>query len=224
MVKKANGTWRPCGDYRRLNNVTKADRYPVPNIQDFTARLHGCTVFSKLDLRKGYYQVPVRAEDIPKTAIITPFRLCMPFRLKNAGQSFQRPMDRLMAGLNFVLCTWMTSSSPAWTNRCTFNISDWCWRGCMKVAFFSTWTSASSGLPCSLDFLGHRVSAGGLQPLSSHVQAIMEVPRPLDTTQLQRFLGMISFYRRFIPGTAKILLPLTEALKGGHKKQLAWGP
>jgi len=52
----------------------------------------------------------------------------------------------------------------------------------------------------------------------------MEVPHPLDTTQLQRFLGMIKFYRRFIPGTAKILLPLTEALKGGHKKQLAWGP
>jgi cleavage and polyadenylation specificity factor subunit 1 len=76
----------------------------------------------------------------------------------------------------------------------------------------------------SLEFLGHTVSAGGLQPLSSHVQAIMEVPRPLDTTQLQRFLGMINFYRRFIPGTAKILLPLTEALKGGHKKQLTWGP
>jgi hypothetical protein len=53
MVRKADGTWRPCGDYRRLNNVTKADRYPVPNIQDFTARLHGCSVFSKLDLLSG---------------------------------------------------------------------------------------------------------------------------------------------------------------------------
>ena len=75
MVRKADGTWRPCGDYRRLNNVTKADRYPVPNIQDFRARLHGSTVFRKLDLRKGYYQVPVRAEDIPKTDVITPFGL-----------------------------------------------------------------------------------------------------------------------------------------------------
>ncbi len=86
--------------------MTKADRYPVPNIQDFTARLHGCSVFSKLDLRKGYYQVPVRAEDIPKTAVITPFGLWeflrMPFGLKNAGQSFQRLMDRLMVGLDFV--------------------------------------------------------------------------------------------------------------------------
>ncbi len=89
MVKKADGTWRPRGDYRRLNNVTKTDRYPVPNIKDFTARLQGCTVFSKLDLRKGYYQVPVRAEDIPKTAVITPFGLweflLMLFGLKNAA-------------------------------------------------------------------------------------------------------------------------------------------
>jgi cleavage and polyadenylation specificity factor subunit 1 len=67
----------------------------------------------------------------------------------------------------------------------------------------------------SLDFLGHRVSASGLQPLISHVQAIKEVPRPLDTTHLQKFLGMINFYRRFIPGTARILRALTEALKGG---------
>ncbi len=59
MVRKADGTWR-------LNNMTKADRYPVPNIQEFTARLHGCTVFSKLDLRKGYYQVPVRARTFPR--------------------------------------------------------------------------------------------------------------------------------------------------------------
>jgi hypothetical protein len=73
----------------------------------------------------------------------------------------------------------------------------------------------------SLEFLSHMVSPGGLQPLSSHVQSIMEVPRPLDTTQLQRFLGMINFYRS---GAARILLPLTEALKGGHKKQLTWGP
>jgi hypothetical protein len=86
--------------------VTKADRYTVPNIQDFTARLHGCTVFSKLDLRKGYYQVTVRAKDIPKTAVIRPFGLWeflrMSFGLKNAGQSFQRLMNRRMAGLDFV--------------------------------------------------------------------------------------------------------------------------
>ena len=60
MVRKADGTWRPCGDFRQLNLQTEPDRYTCPNIADLTARLAGCTVFSKLDLRKGYHHVPVR--------------------------------------------------------------------------------------------------------------------------------------------------------------------
>jgi hypothetical protein len=74
MVPKADGSFRPCGDYRRLNTVTEDDRYPLPSIQDFTANLAGCTVFSKT-LVKGYYQVPMAESDIPKTAICTPFGL-----------------------------------------------------------------------------------------------------------------------------------------------------
>jgi hypothetical protein len=70
MVLKPDGTWRPCGDYRRLNNVTVHDRYPVPHIWDFTNALHDCKIFSKLDLVKGYYQVPMEEKDIPKTAIV----------------------------------------------------------------------------------------------------------------------------------------------------------
>ena len=75
MVLKPDGTWRTCGDYRRLNNATKPDRYPVPNVQDLSSRLSGCTVFSKLDLEKGYYQVPMSPEDVTKTAVVTPFGL-----------------------------------------------------------------------------------------------------------------------------------------------------
>ena len=105
MVLKTDGTWRTCGDYRRLNNVTKPDRYPVPNVQDLSSRLAGCTVFSKLDLEKGYYQVPMLPEDVPKTAVVTPFGLFeflkMPFGLRNAGQTFQRLMDQVCSGLNF---------------------------------------------------------------------------------------------------------------------------
>ena len=94
MVKKKDGGWRPGGDYCWLNTATVPDCYPLPNIADFTSRVSGSTVFSKLDLQKRYYQVTVEEEDIQKTAIITPFGmfefLVMPFGLHNAGNTFQR--------------------------------------------------------------------------------------------------------------------------------------
>jgi hypothetical protein len=99
MVRKKDGSWRPCGDYRRLNLVTRKDKYPLPNMADLSGRLDGCVIFSKLDLRKGYLQVPVAAADIPKAAITTPFGLFeftrMPFGLRNAGMTFQRLMDKI---------------------------------------------------------------------------------------------------------------------------------
>jgi hypothetical protein len=75
MVTKKDGSWRPCGDNRCLNLVTIPDQYPLPNMQDHSSGLPGCTVFSKIDLIKGYHQIPVATEDIPKTEIITPFGL-----------------------------------------------------------------------------------------------------------------------------------------------------
>ena len=99
MVKKADGTWRPCGDYRKLNNVTTADRYPMPNIADITNVIGDATVFSKLDLLKAYFQVPVHQPDQAKTAITTPFGSYIfkysTFGLKNNGATFQRLMDSI---------------------------------------------------------------------------------------------------------------------------------
>ena len=95
----------PCGDYWRLNNVTIPDRYPLLNIADFTSRISGSTVFSKLDLQEGYYQVPMASKDIQKTAIVTPFGMVeflrMPFGLRNAGNTFQRIMDLVLGDLPF---------------------------------------------------------------------------------------------------------------------------
>jgi hypothetical protein len=71
MVRKKDCGWWPCGDFCRLNMVTTDDKYPLPNMGDLSARLDGCTIFTKLDLQKGYFQVPVAEEDIKKTAIIT---------------------------------------------------------------------------------------------------------------------------------------------------------
>ena len=107
-AKKDDGSWQPCGDFRRLNLVKEPDRYPLPNMLDFTDRLSGCTVFSKIDLRKGYWQVPVHKDDIAKTAVITPFGLfeflVMAFGLCNAGSSFQCMMDSVICSLTFVFC------------------------------------------------------------------------------------------------------------------------
>jgi hypothetical protein len=102
LVRKPDGSWRPCGDYRRLNLATVPDAYPLPNMLDFAARVAGCTIFSKVDLRKGYYQILIHPADIEKTAVTTPFGLFeftrLPFGLRNAGNTFQRMMDRVLAG------------------------------------------------------------------------------------------------------------------------------
>ena len=105
VVPKANGKLRPCGDYRRLNEMTVDDKYCLPHIQDFNRNLLGATIFSKIDLQRGYHQIPVHPDHVPKTAICTPFGLFeyvrMPFGLKNAAQAFQRMMDQILAGLPF---------------------------------------------------------------------------------------------------------------------------
>ena len=224
MVKKKDGSWRPCGDYRRLNLATTPDQYPLPNMQDVAAKLHGCTVFSKVDLVKGYHQVPVAPGDVPKTAIVTPFGLFeyvyMPFGLRNAAQTFQRLMDRILGNLpyTFVYLDDIIIFSSS-TQEHTMHLEELFHRlqqnglviNPAKCEFFRG----------SLEFLGHHVDAQGMQPLPSHVQAIKAFPAPTDVKALQRFLGLVNFYRRFVPRAAHILKPLTDAL-AGSPKHLEW--
>ncbi len=105
VAKRTPGDWRPCGDFCALNKVTVPDKHPVPNLQDFTATLQGGTIFSHIDLIRAYHQIPVAPEDVPKTAIATPYSLFeflrMPFGLRNDAQTFQRFIDEVLCGLDF---------------------------------------------------------------------------------------------------------------------------
>ena len=106
MVPNENGDWRPCGDYRSLNAQTLPDWYPIPHLQDFTIRLAGSKFFSKIDLVRAYYQIPVESSDVHKTVGKTPFGFFnftrTPIGLRNSGQTFQRFIDHVTSGLDFV--------------------------------------------------------------------------------------------------------------------------
>lgn len=221
-------TWRICGDYRQLNAITKPDRYPVPHCQDFHFKLHGKKIFSKVDLQKAFHQIPVHPDDIEKTAVITPFGLYeypkMSFGLRNAAQTMQRLMDIVTRGLDFVTVyiddILIASNSREEHIQHLRQLFERLRSHGLKIHPAKSLLGVST-----LDFLGHKVSAEGISPLPQKVQAITEFPKPTTVKKLRQFLGVVNYYRRFLPNAATKLQLLTDMTKGctpNSKKPIVW--
>ena len=218
LVKKKDVGLRFCVDYRQLNRVTKPDVFPLPRIDDTVDMLSGAKYFTTLDLASGYWQVCMDHASQEKTAFITHSGLYefkkMPFGLVNAPATFQRLMEVVLSGLARDGCMVYLDDILVF-GRTVKEHND----NLAKV--FERLRSAGLTLKpkkCKLVqvevcYLGHIVSAEGVRTDPSKLQAILEFPVPHDVKTLRSFLGLASYYRRFIPQFSKIAGPLFDLTK-----------
>lgn len=203
MVKKKDGTWRFCVDYRGLNAVTVKDAHPLPRTDDTLDALRGSAVFSTMDLSSGYWQVQLEEQDKAKTAFTTgrglyQFRV-MPMGLVNAPPTFQHLMQLVLQGLSWTTCLVYLDDIIVYSPNFSVHLQHL--REVLdrlRAANLKLKPSKCCFAQKEVTFLGHVVSAAGLQPDPKNIEKVRDWPVPKNPTEVRAFLGLCSYYRRFI--------------------------
>ncbi|UYV80953.1 K02A2.6-like, partial [Cordylochernes scorpioides] len=218
LVKKRDGKYRFCVDYRKLNNVTVKDVYPIPRIDEVMDTLQGSTHFSAIDLRSGYWQVEVEERDKEKTAFTTAHGLyefnVMPFGLCNAPATFERNMENMLGNLRWQICLCYLDDVIIYSPDFPTHLK-------RLEAVFRCFRESNLRLndkKCrfafeELEILGYITSKHGIKPAEHNIKAVRNFPRPKKVKEVQSFLGMCSYYRKFIKDFSKIADPLTNLIK-----------
>lgn len=225
LVKKKNGDMRLCVDYRSLNAITVKDRYPLPIIDDELSKLAGNSYFSSCDLTQSYHQVPVAPDSIRKTAFITPDSqyeyLRVPFGLANSPAVFQRLIHKVLAKINIdkdhILAFMDDILIPSTTVPEGIELLN-IFLNTLKEANLKLNINKCSFLKTELNYLGHHISNKGVKPGDTKIKAVREFPTPSNVHQIRQFVGLCSFFRKFINNFAIIAKPLTDLTK----KNIVW--
>ena len=220
LARKHDGTYRMCIDYRRLNQCTVRDAQPLPRTDDVLEALGGACWFSCLDLASGYWQVPVAERDRTKTAFVThrgQFQWSvMPFGLTNGPATFQRLMNLALDGLTWTYCLVYLDDVIIWS--ATFEDHLHRLRQVfekIRMAKLKLKPSKCQFLKTQVKFLGHVVSSQGIKTDPEKVESVKTWPTPADVKELQGFLGLASYYRRFISDFSIIAEPLNKLCRKG---------
>ncbi|KAI3821419.1 hypothetical protein L1987_08987 [Smallanthus sonchifolius] len=227
FVKKKDGSFRMCIDYRELNKLTIKNRYPLPRIDDLFDQLQGSTCFSKIDLRSGYHQLRVQEEDIPKTAFQTRYGhyefMVMPFGLTNAPAVFMDLMNHvckpyldkfLIVFIDDILIYSKTKADHEQHLRLVLDLL-------RKEQLYAKFSKCEFWLK-EVQFLGHIVNDKGIHVDPAKIEAVKNWNAPKTPTEVRSFLGLAGYYRRFISNFSKIAVPLTALTHKG--KPYEWGP